>query len=74
MKEGPNSQIQPNVKAYGWQSTTSGLEPTYLSDHGHEVLNPGLPDGDFDAAVRTTQIPPIKADKQARLRNSVQPT
>ncbi len=26
-------------------------EPTYLIDHGHEVINPALDDDDFDAAV-----------------------
>jgi len=36
---------------HGWQSTPGGLKPTYLRDHGHEVLNPALPEGDFDAAV-----------------------
>jgi len=25
---------------HGWQSTPGGLKPTYLKDHGHEVLNP----------------------------------
>jgi alpha-beta hydrolase superfamily lysophospholipase len=40
---------------HGWQSTPGGLKPTYLKDHGHEVLNPALPDDDFDAAVRITQ-------------------
>ncbi len=39
----------------GWQSTPGGLKPTYLKDHGHEVLNPALPDDDFDAAVRIAQ-------------------
>ena len=37
---------------HGWQSTPGGLKPTYLKDLGHEVLNPALPDDDFDAAVR----------------------
>jgi alpha-beta hydrolase superfamily lysophospholipase len=37
---------------HGWQSTPGGLKPTFLKDHGHEVLNPALPDDDFDAAVR----------------------
>ncbi len=37
---------------HGWQSTPGGLKPTYLKAHGHEVLNPALPDDDFDAAVR----------------------
>ena len=40
---------------HGWQSTPGGLKPTYLKDHGHDVLNPALPDDDFDAAVRIAQ-------------------
>ena len=40
---------------HGWQSTPGGLKPTYLKDHGHEVLNPALPDDDFDAAVCIAQ-------------------
>jgi hypothetical protein len=40
---------------HGWQSTPGGLKPTYLIDHGHEVLNPALPDDDFDAACRIAQ-------------------
>jgi hypothetical protein len=40
---------------HGWQSTPGGPRPTYLKDHGHEVLNPALPDDDFDAAVRIAQ-------------------
>ena len=40
---------------HGWQSTPGGLKPTFLRDHGHEVLNPALPDDDFDAAVRIAQ-------------------
>jgi alpha-beta hydrolase superfamily lysophospholipase len=40
---------------HGWQSTPGGLKPSYLKDHGHEVLNPALPDDDFDAAVRIAQ-------------------
>jgi len=40
---------------HGWQSTPGGLKPTYLKDHGHEVLNPALPDDDFDAAVSIAQ-------------------
>ena len=37
---------------HGWQSTPGGRKPTYLKDHGHTVLNPALPEDDFDAAVR----------------------
>ena len=40
---------------HGWQSTPGGVKPTYLKDHGHEVLNPALPDDDFDAAVWIAQ-------------------
>ena len=40
---------------HGWQSTPGGLKPTYLKDHGHEVLNPALPDDNFDAVVRIAQ-------------------
>jgi hypothetical protein len=40
---------------HGWQSVPGGVKPTYLKDHGHEVLNPALPDDDFDAAVMTAQ-------------------
>ena len=40
---------------HGWQSTPGGVKPTYLKDHGHEVLNPALPDDDFEAAVRIAQ-------------------
>ena len=39
---------------HGWQSTPGGVKPTYLKDHGHEVLNPALPD-DFDLAVGMAQ-------------------
>jgi hypothetical protein len=40
---------------HGWHSTPGGIKPTYLKDLGHEVLNPALPDNDFDAAVRIAQ-------------------
>jgi alpha-beta hydrolase superfamily lysophospholipase len=40
---------------HGWHSTPGGMKPTYLKDHGHEVLNPALPDDDFDAAVDIAQ-------------------
>lgn len=40
---------------HGWTSTPGGVEPTYLREHGHEVLNPALPDDDFDQAVRIAQ-------------------
>ncbi|MHB0960102.1 MAG: alpha/beta fold hydrolase [Pirellulaceae bacterium] len=40
---------------HGWQSTPGGLKPSFLKDHGHDVLNPALPDDDFDAAVAVAQ-------------------
>ena len=40
---------------HGWQSTPGGLKPTFLRSHGHTVLNPALPDDDFDAAVAIAQ-------------------
>jgi hypothetical protein len=40
---------------HGWQSVPCGVKPTYLKDHGHEVINPALPDDDFNDAVRIAQ-------------------
>lgn len=40
---------------HGWHSVPGGVKPTYLKDHGHEVINPALNDKDFVAAVATAQ-------------------
>lgn len=40
---------------HGWQSVPGGVKPTYLKDHGHTVINPKLPDDDFQEAVRISQ-------------------
>ena len=40
---------------HGWQSVPGGVKPTYLAQHGHEVINPQLPDEDFAAAVQIAQ-------------------
>src|SRR5262249_21276469 len=40
---------------HGWTSKPGGVKPTYLASHGHEVLNPALPDEDFEAALRIAQ-------------------
>ena len=40
---------------HGWQSVPGGVKPTFLAQHGHTVLNPKLPDEDFNEAVRIAQ-------------------
>ena len=40
---------------HGWHSVPGGVKPTYLKDHGHEVINPALDDDDFAEAVRIAQ-------------------
>ena len=40
---------------HGWQSVPGGVKPTFLSHHGHTVINPKLPDEDFAEAVRIAQ-------------------
>jgi len=40
---------------HGWQSVPGGVKPTFLVRHGHEVVNPKLPDDDFAEAVRIAQ-------------------
>ena len=40
---------------HGWNSVVGGVKPTYLKDHGHEVVNPALPDDDMEQAVRIAQ-------------------
>ena len=41
---------------HGWNSIPGGVKPTYLKDHGHEVVNPTLPHEDMDEAVRIAQV------------------
>jgi hypothetical protein len=40
---------------HGWQSVPGGVKPTFLARHGHEVINPKLPDEDFSEAVWIAQ-------------------
>jgi hypothetical protein len=40
---------------HGWQSVPGGVKPTYLAQHGHQVVNPKLPDDDFTLAVKIAQ-------------------
>ena len=39
----------------GWRAAPGGAKPTFLAQHGHEVINPKLPDDDFAEAVRNAQ-------------------
>jgi hypothetical protein len=40
---------------HGWRSVPGGVKPTFLAGHGHQVLNPPLPDENFDAVVAIAQ-------------------
>ncbi len=40
---------------HGWQSKVGGLKPSFLAGHGHQVINPALPDEDFAAALDIAQ-------------------
>jgi alpha-beta hydrolase superfamily lysophospholipase len=40
---------------HGWNSKPGGVKPSYLTEHGHTVINPALPDDDFADSVRIAQ-------------------
>ena len=40
---------------HGRQSVPGGVKPMFLARHGHEVVNPKLPDENFEEAVRIAQ-------------------
>jgi hypothetical protein len=40
---------------HGWHSVPGGVKPTFLAQAGHTVLQPKLPDDDFEEAVRIAQ-------------------
>ena len=40
---------------HGWTSVVGGRKPTFLNEHGHVVLNPALPDDDFEQSVRIAE-------------------
>ena len=55
---------------HGWQSVPGGVKPTYLAQHGHQVINPKLPDEDFAEAVRVAQAEFDKHRPQAVVGSS----
>jgi hypothetical protein len=55
---------------HGWQSVPGGVKPTFLARHGHEVINPKLPDEDFKEAVRIAQAEFDKHQPQAVVGSS----
>ena len=40
---------------HGLHSLSKGVKPSYLIQHGHTVINPKLPDDDFEQAVQIAQ-------------------
>jgi len=40
---------------HGWQSVPGSVKPTFLAEHGLDVINPKLPDDDFAEAVCIAQ-------------------
>jgi hypothetical protein len=55
---------------HGWQSVPGGVKPTDLAQHGHQVINPKLPDEDFAEAVRIAQAEFDKHRPQAVVGSS----
>jgi hypothetical protein len=53
---------------HGWQSVPGDVKPTYLAQHGHEVINPKLRDEDFNEAIKIAQDESI--DKHQPLRRT----
>jgi alpha-beta hydrolase superfamily lysophospholipase len=55
---------------HGRQSVPGGVKPTFLARHGHEVINPKLPDEDFNEAVRIAQAEFDRHQPQAVIGSS----
>ena len=41
---------------HGGTSVAGGRKPTFLKEHGHDVINPALPDEDFGESVRIAEV------------------
>jgi hypothetical protein len=39
----------------GWHAAPGGIKPTFLREHGHEVIEPVLDNEDFSVAIHTAQ-------------------
>jgi hypothetical protein len=55
---------------HGWTSVPGGVKPTFLAQHGHEVINPKLPDEDFEETVRIAQAEFDRHNPQAVVGSS----
>ena len=52
---GYNALIMKILFVHGRQSVPGGVKPTCLKDHGHEVINPALPDDALEQAIKIAQ-------------------
>lgn len=48
----PGAIVMKILFLHGWTSVPGGTKPSFLMEHGHEVLNPALPDEDFAESIR----------------------
>jgi hypothetical protein len=55
MKRCEERAIMKILFLHGWQSVPGGVKPTFLARHGHKVVNPKLPNEDFEEAVKIAQ-------------------
>jgi hypothetical protein len=57
---GGTADLMKVLFLHGWQSVPGGVKPTYLVQHGHEVVNPKPPDENF-----AFEIVPVVSSKDA---------